>query len=71
MWSVGCIFAEMIMRQPLFPGDSEIDEIFRIFRFVFARSPPRRATRFRSCTLTRARSFVRTPADGNLEITDC
>jgi serine/threonine protein kinase len=34
MWSVGCIFAEMVMRQPLFPGDSEIDEIFRIFRFV-------------------------------------
>lgn len=32
MWSVGCIFAEMAMRQPLFPGDSEIDEIFRIFR---------------------------------------
>lgn len=21
MWSVGCIFAEMIMRQPLFPGE--------------------------------------------------
>ncbi len=34
MWSVGCIFAEMAMRQPLFPGDSEIDEIFRIFRCV-------------------------------------
>ena len=34
MWSVGCIFAEMAMRQPLFPGDSEIDEIFRIFRSV-------------------------------------
>lgn len=32
MWSVGCIFAEMAMRTPLFPGDSEIDEIFRIFR---------------------------------------
>jgi cyclin-dependent kinase len=32
MWSVGCIFAEMAMRSPLFPGDSEIDEIFRIFR---------------------------------------
>lgn len=32
MWSVGCIFAEMITRVPLFPGDSEIDEIFRIFR---------------------------------------
>ncbi|WRT65525.1 cyclin-dependent kinase 1 [Kwoniella shivajii] len=34
MWSVGCIFAEMAMRQPLFPGDSEIDEIFRIFRVL-------------------------------------
>ncbi|TPX40766.1 hypothetical protein SeMB42_g02881 [Synchytrium endobioticum] len=32
MWSVGCIFAEMVLRHPLFPGDSEIDEIFRIFR---------------------------------------
>lgn len=32
MWSVGCIFAEMALRSPLFPGDSEIDEIFRIFR---------------------------------------
>lgn len=34
MWSVGCIFAEMALRAPLFPGDSEIDEIFRIFRYV-------------------------------------
>jgi len=32
MWSVGCIFAEMATRAPLFPGDSEIDELFRIFR---------------------------------------
>lgn len=34
MWSVGCIFAEMITRKPLFPGDSEIDEIFKIFRVL-------------------------------------
>jgi serine/threonine protein kinase len=53
LWSVGCIFAEMvcmkschflkysfqmlfvilqITRKPLFPGDSEIDQLFRIFR---------------------------------------
>lgn len=39
MWSVGCIIAEMASRQPLFPGtskiiigDSEIDQLFRIFR---------------------------------------
>lgn len=34
MWSVGCIFAEMATRKPLFPGDSEIDEIFKIFRIL-------------------------------------
>ncbi|KAF5329588.1 hypothetical protein D9619_009426 [Psilocybe cf. subviscida] len=35
MWSVGCILAEMAMQgTPLFPGDSEIDQIFRIFRHV-------------------------------------
>jgi serine/threonine protein kinase len=32
VWSVACIFAEMAMSQPLFAGDSEIDQIFRIFR---------------------------------------
>ncbi|XP_030521672.1 cell division control protein 2 homolog [Rhodamnia argentea] len=34
MWSVGCIFAEMVNRRPLFPGDSEIDELFKIFRIM-------------------------------------
>ena len=34
MWSIGCIFAEMATRKPLFPGDSEIDEIFKIFRIL-------------------------------------
>jgi len=35
MWSVGCIFAEMAMQgSPLFPGDSEIDQIFKIFRIL-------------------------------------
>ncbi|TFK24462.1 Pkinase-domain-containing protein [Coprinopsis marcescibilis] len=35
MWSVGCIFAEMAMQgAPLFPGDSEIDQIFKIFRIM-------------------------------------
>lgn len=32
IWSAGCIFAEMVSKSPLFPGDSEIDQIFRIFR---------------------------------------
>lgn len=34
MWSVGTIFAEMVTKRPLFPGDSEIDEIFKIFRVL-------------------------------------
>ncbi|KAJ3693975.1 hypothetical protein LUZ60_009455 [Juncus effusus] len=32
IWSVGCIFAEMSIGRPIFPGDSEIDQIFKIFR---------------------------------------
>ncbi|XP_009070265.1 PREDICTED: cyclin-dependent kinase 1 isoform X4 [Acanthisitta chloris] len=32
MWSIGTIFAELATKKPLFHGDSEIDQIFRIFR---------------------------------------
>ena len=32
IWSAGCIFAEMVTGRPLFPGDSEIDELHRVFR---------------------------------------
>jgi serine/threonine protein kinase len=32
IWSIGCIFAEMAMNRPLFAGDSEIDQIFKIFQ---------------------------------------
>lgn len=31
MWSVGCIFAEIVIGRPLIQGDSEIDQIFKIF----------------------------------------
>ncbi|MFH4981568.1 hypothetical protein AB6A40_008277 [Gnathostoma spinigerum] len=34
IWSIGCIFAEMAMKKPLFHGDSEIDQLFRIFRLL-------------------------------------
>lgn len=34
MWSIGCIFAEMVNGTPLFPGDSEIDELFKIFKML-------------------------------------
>ena len=31
MWSVGCIFAELILRKPIFPGDDYLDQV----RYVF------------------------------------
>jgi len=34
MWAVGTIFVEMVTKRPLFPGDSEIDQLYRIFRGI-------------------------------------
>jgi len=34
IWSLATIFAEMINNMPLFHGDSEIDQLFRIFRVL-------------------------------------
>ena len=32
-WAIGCIFAELFERRPIFAGDSEIDQIFKIFQY--------------------------------------
>lgn len=32
IWAVGCIFAEILTGQPLFPGDSDIDQLYRIMK---------------------------------------
>lgn len=34
MWSIGCIFAEMILKKPLFVGQSEILQLFNIFQIM-------------------------------------
>lgn len=33
-WSIGCIFSEMSSTNALFPGDSEIDQIFKIMKIM-------------------------------------
>eukprot|EP00922_Rhytidocystis_sp_ex-Travisia-forbesii_P048447 GHVS01072167.1.p1 GENE.GHVS01072167.1~~GHVS01072167.1.p1 ORF type:complete len:525 (-),score=126.93 GHVS01072167.1:469-2043(-) len=32
VWSVGCVFAELLLRTPLFPGEGEADTLGRIFK---------------------------------------
>ncbi|KAJ3025440.1 UNVERIFIED_CONTAM: hypothetical protein HDU68_007124 [Siphonaria sp. JEL0065] len=34
MWSVGCIFAELVNKEPLFPGQGEIDQLSKIFKLL-------------------------------------
>ncbi|CRH00790.1 protein kinase 5, putative [Plasmodium relictum] len=34
IWSIGCIFAEMVNGRPLFPGVSETDQLMRIFKIL-------------------------------------
>jgi len=37
IWSIGCVFAELMMRKPLFPGTSDIDQLSKIIKVL--RSP--------------------------------
>lgn len=32
IWSVGCIFAELCLSQPIFQGESDIDQLLKIFK---------------------------------------
>jgi cyclin-dependent kinase 7 len=32
MWSIGCIFAELMLRTPYLPGESDMDQLKIIFR---------------------------------------
>ena len=34
IWSLGCIFVELVTKTPLFTGDSELDQIYRIFKIL-------------------------------------
>lgn len=34
IWAFGCLFAELALNVPLFNGDTEIEQLFKIFSFV-------------------------------------
>jgi len=31
IWSAGCVFAEMVLRKPVFPGETELSQLTKIF----------------------------------------
>lgn len=34
MWSAGCVLAELILGQPIFPGDSGVDQLVEIIKVL-------------------------------------
>lgn len=34
IWSIGCIIAEMHLKRPLFQGEYDIDQLYKIFRIM-------------------------------------
>ena len=34
IWAVGCLLGEMALGEPLFNGESEIEQLFKIFKFT-------------------------------------
>lgn len=34
MWSMGCVFGELLLGHPLFPGDSGVDQLVEIIKVL-------------------------------------
>lgn len=34
MWAVGCILSELLLRLPIFPGESDLDQLMKIFQVL-------------------------------------
>eukprot|EP00118_Oscarella_pearsei_P015934 m.148135 g.148135 ORF g.148135 m.148135 type:complete len:531 (+) comp38490_c1_seq16:3913-5505(+) len=54
MWAIGCIMAEVYTYRPLFPGTSELDEIFKVCTVL---GTPSRATWSEAAVLATAMNF--------------
>nr|CAB3470645.1 unnamed protein product [Digitaria exilis] len=40
IWSAGCVLAELLLGQPLFPGESAVDQLVEIIKIFHKRMPP-------------------------------
>ncbi|KAI2668208.1 Glycogen synthase kinase-3 beta [Labeo rohita] len=40
IWSAGCVLAELLLGQPIFPGDSGVDQLVEIIKVFRPRTPP-------------------------------
>ena len=34
IWSLGCVFAELILLEPLFPGENSVDQLVEIMKVL-------------------------------------
>ena len=34
LWSIGCLLAELALGQPLFTGESEVEQLFKVFNLL-------------------------------------
>lgn len=39
LWAVGCIFAELLNHSPLFPGENDIDQLYRVLQCLGTPDP--------------------------------
>ncbi|PWV06109.1 putative mitogen activated protein kinase [Trypanosoma cruzi] len=66
IWAIGCIFSELSDGQPLFPGDSDLDQLALIMRSC-GPVPDRMVDIFERNALYRRVAFPRTPMEETLQ----
>ncbi|XP_056156785.1 cyclin-dependent kinase-like 2 [Lampris incognitus] len=59
VWAIGCVLMEMLTGEPLFPGDSDLDQLYHIVRF------------FGNLTVHHQELFYRNPVFSGVRLPEC